>query len=147
MNILMATSECLPYSKTGGLADVSYALSAELVKLGHHVSVCVPYYRELDKKSKIKYLYTLDVKMNWRHLKADIFHLVHDGIEYYFVGNDYYFRRNGGLYGYYDDGERYAFFDLAVIELMKRLPYELDILHVHDWQTGMLPCLLKVKYS
>lgn len=147
MNILMATSECLPYSKTGGLADVSYALSAELVKLGHHVSICVPYYKELDKKSKIKYLYTLEIRMNWRYLKADVFHLVHDGIEYYFIGNDYYFRRNGGLYGYFDDGERYAFFDLAVIELMKKLPYELDILHVHDWQTGMLPCLLKVKYN
>ena len=147
MNILMATSECLPFSKTGGLADVSYALSVELAKAGNNVSVVVPYYKELDKKYKIKYLYTLDVKMNWRHLRADIYHLVHDQIDFYFVGNDNYFRRGGGLYGYYDDGERFAFFDLAVIELMKRLPFELDILHVHDWQTGMLPCLLKCKYG
>lgn len=147
MEILMATSECLPFSKTGGLGDVSYALSSELAKMGNHVSVIVPFYKELDKKYKLKYLYSIDVKMNWRHLKADIMHLVYDDIDYYFVGNDYYFRRNGGLYGYFDDGERFAFFNLAVIEFMKRYPSKFDILHVHDWQTGMLPCLLRTKYD
>lgn len=147
MEILMATSECLPFSKTGGLGDVSYALSSELAKMDNHVSVIVPFYNELDRKYKVKYLYSIDVKMNWRHIKADILHLVHDNIDYYFVGNDYYFRRNGGLYGYFDDGERFAFFNLAVIEFMKRYSSKIDILHVHDRQTAMLPCLLRTKYE
>lgn len=147
MEILMATSECLPFSKTGGLGDVSYSLSSELSKLGNHVSIVVPYYRGVDSKYKIKFLYTIEVKMNWRHIQTDVYHLVFDNIDYYFIANDYYFNRDGGLYGYYDDGERFAFFDLAVIELMKKLPTNIDILHVHDRQTGMLPCLLVEKYK
>ena len=85
--------------------------------------------------------------MGWRNIDTIIFHTFYDGIDFYLVKNDYYFNRNNGLYGYYDDGERFAYFDNAVIELIRQLPYEVDILHVHDWQVGMLPCLIKERYK
>ena len=150
MNILMASSEALPFSKTGGLADVVYALSKEIVSKSKEdtMSVVSPFYGSINKdKYRFKFLYTFDVKMNWRNIHTEIFHTMYEGIDYYLVKNDGYFARNGGLYGYYDDGERYAYFSLAVIELIKLLPYKIDIVHVHDWQVGMIPCLLKVRYA
>ena len=84
--------------------------------------------------------------MNWRSIPTEIMHVEYEGIDYYLVKNDNYFARNGGLYGYYDDGERFALFANATIEILKRLPYKVDILNVHDWQAAMIPCLLKVKY-
>ena len=148
MNILMATAESLPFSKTGGLGDVAYALSRELVREDNNVSIIVPYYKDLDpKKYKAKKLYSLHVKMNWRNVPFDIIHTYYDKIHYYFVDNKSYFQRNNGLYGYFDDGERFAFFSLAVIEFLKKFSVKMDIVHVHEWQVGMIPCLLKTKYS
>ena len=150
MNILMCSSEALPFSKTGGLADVVYALSKEIAKKEKDdtMSIISPFYGSIDKKKyRFKSLYTFNVKMNWRSIPTEIMHVEYEGIDYYLVKNDNYFARNGGLYGYYDDGERFAYFSLAVIELIRRLPYEIDVVHCHDWQTGMVPCLLKEKYS
>lgn len=148
MNILMATAESLPFSKTGGLADVAYALSKELVRQDNSVSIIVPYYKDLDTtKYKAKKLYSLTVKMNWRTIPFNVIHTYFDGIHYYFVDQERYFKRNNGLYGYFDDGERYAFFSLAVIEFLKKISIKMDIVHVHDWQVGMIPCLLKSKYA
>ena len=147
MNILMVSGEALPFSKTGGLADVVTSLSEEFVKKGHHVSIVVPYYKtsNLKKSKKPEKLMDLTITMNWRRPNAEIFHVVYAGIDYFLIKNDQYFNRDG-YYGYFDDGERFAFFALAAIELMKRLPFDIDICHVHDWQAGMIPCLLKEKY-
>lgn len=149
MNILMTASEALPFCKTGGLADVSYSLSKEFVKLNHNVSFVLPFYKGIEKKVHKKFNHVCDliVTMNWRKLNASIYHVVYDKIDYFLIKNDYYFERDNGLYGYYDDGERYAFFSLAVIELMKYLPIKFDVLHLNDWQVSMLSCLIKTKYG
>lgn len=148
MNIMMISSECQPFSKTGGLADVAYALSKEYVLKGENVFVVTPIYKKFDyKKWNIKKVYEFIVKMNWRNIDTKVFHLTHDKIEFYFIQNDYYFtKREGGLYGYFDDGERYAYFQNAAIELIKRLPFNIDVVHVHDWQSAMIPCIFKCKY-
>lgn len=148
MNLLMASSECLPFSKTGGLGDVAYSLSKELVKDGVSVSIATPFYGSIKKeKYNLKSLYKFVVTMNWRKIETEVFHCEYEGIDYYLFKNDHYFSRNNGLYGYYDDGEVFAYFCNAIIEFMKLLPYKFDVLHVHDWQTAMLPCLIKNKFS
>lgn len=148
MNIIMVASEANPIYKTGGLADVIYALSKQFAKLGHNVSIIVPYYKKNGHQEKIKAepIYSLKVKMNWRHFDFEVYNQEIDGIEYFYIENDQYFSR-GNYYGYYDDGERFAFFSNATIELLKVLPFKVDIVHVHDWQPGMIPCLLKKKYK
>ena len=147
MNIAMISSEVLPFSKTGGLSDVSYSLSKEYVKLGHRVSIITPFYRDSDKKisKKLKKVMQIQVIMNWRKPLGNVFHVEYDGIDYYLIQNQQYFER-GGLYGYYDDGERFAYFSLASLEVIKKLPYRIDVIHVHDWQSAMIPCLIKEKY-
>ena len=143
----MATSETLPFSKTGGLADVVYSLSKEYVKEDNKVSIITPLYASIDlnKYKNVKKVSTLEIKMNWRRIKCDIYKTVQGKVSYYLVDNKYYFYRDN-LYGYYDDGERFAFFSLAVIEFLRSSEEKFDIVHVHDWQVGMIPCLLKTKY-
>ena len=148
MNIVMVASEANPIYKTGGLADVIYALSKQFVKMGHNVSIVVPYYKKCGKASKIKAkpIFKLKVNMNWRNFLSEVYNEEIEGIEYFFISNDQYFDRPN-YYGYYDDGERFAFFSNAAIELLKALPFKADIVHVHDWQPGMIPCLLKTKFK
>lgn len=148
MNIAMITSEVLPFSKTGGLADVSYSLSKEYAKLGHNVTIITPFYSsgKKDLFKNIKQVMKFKTIMNWREIETTVYHSLFKGMDFYFIKQDQYFNRDS-LYGFYDDGERYAFFTNAAIEILKRLPYKIDIAHVHDWQAGMVPCLLKVKYS
>lgn len=148
MNIVMVASEANPIYKTGGLADVIYALSKQFAKMGHNVSIVVPYYTQCGKVSKLKVepVFKLATSMNWRNFQFEVFNEEIDGIEYFFIKNDQYFNRPN-YYGYYDDGERFAFFANATIELLKALPFKADIVHVHDWQPGMIPCLLKEKYK
>ena len=148
MNLLMVSSECLPFSKTGGLGDVAYSLSKELVKDGVSVSIATPFYGSIKKeKYNFNSLYKFVVTMNWRKIETEVFHVEYEGIDYYLFKNDHYFNRNNGLYGYYDDGEVFAYFSNAVIEFMKLIPYKFDIVHVHDWQTAMIPCLIKNKFN
>lgn len=149
MNIVMIASEANPIYKTGGLADVIYALSKQFVTLGHNVSVILPYYKQVGKLDLLKDaspVFKMTIKMNWRVFDSEVYNKEIDGIEYFFISNDRYFDRPN-YYGYYDDGERFAFFSNAAIELIKLLPYKVDIVHVHDWQPGMIPCLLKVKHK
>lgn len=147
MKIAMFSSEALPLSKTGGLADVAYALSKELVKEGDEVIIVTPYYQTIKKKNlKLKKVGTLQVPMSWRDLKAEVYSIKIDGIEYYLLENSYYFDRPN-LYGYHDDSERFAFFALACLNLLRFVKFKADIVHVHDWQVGMVPTLLKEKYS
>lgn len=143
MKIHFVTSEALPFSKTGGLADVVYGLSKSFVKLKHNTTVITPLYGSIDKK-KFKKLASIPVVMNWRNLVADLYEVNLDGIRYIFIANDYYFNR-ATLYGFDDETERFAFFSLAYIQLIKRLNLIPDIVHVHDWETAMIPLLLKLE--
>ena len=146
MKIAMVTSEVNPLCKTGGLADVVYALSRQLVKVGDEVICILPFYRRIAASGKFEYRYigSFDVFMGWRVQSAQVYRLEIQGIRFYMIGNDYYFGRDG-IYGYDDDGERFAFFTLASRNLFHFLKFAPDIVHVHDWQSGMLPVLLKVQ--
>lgn len=143
MKIAMFASESNPLAKSGGLADVVFALSKELAKKGHHVIIGMPYYQSIKAKDlKVKKVATYGVYMSWRHQEATIYRYDYEGIAYYLVSNQYYFDRDK-LYGYDDDGERFAFLSLALRKLLKVLDFQADIVHVHDWQTAIIPCLIK----
>ncbi|WP_312681023.1 glycogen synthase GlgA [Lactococcus taiwanensis] len=151
MKILFASSECAPFFKTGGLGDVTGALPKELAKKKEisEVAVILPYFKSEMKSEYIELLqdeFYDFVDVGWRREYVGVKSLVKDGVKYYFLDNEHYFGR-GQLYGYYDDGERFAFFDLAVCTLLERLDFIPDILHVNDWQTAMIPFLLKEKFS
>ena len=143
----MVVSEANPLCKSGGLADVSYSLSRELNKSSHKTIIVLPFYKSVKKKQKYNYQYLgyYYVDMSWRHQYVGVFKCLIDGIDYYLIDNEYYFNRDG-LYGYDDDNERFAYFSIAAIELLKYISFQADIVHIHDWQGGMIPCLLKEKY-
>lgn len=145
MKILMVASEARPYCKTGGLADVVYSLSKELAVLGEDVSIIIPFYdsvrRQLVNETLTKAA-SFKTHMSWRQQTVDVYQVKKDGINYYLIENRQYFER-GHLYGDFDDGERFGFFTIAVKEFLLTTKMEPDIIHVHDWQAGMLPCILK----
>ena len=151
MKVLFASSECAPFFKTGGLGDVAGALPKELAKKSEisSVGVILPYFKN-EMKEEYRSLLVDEfydfVDVGWRHEYFGVKTLVKDNVKYYFLDNEHYFGR-GQLYGYGDDGERFAFFDLAVCQLLEKLDFIPDILHVNDWQTAMIPFLLKEKYK
>ncbi len=142
MKIVMVASEANPIAKTGGLADVVYALSQNLVTLKNEVTIIMPYYSNAYNRFDVKYVCSFYVDMSWRHALCEIYTINIKGITYYLIQNNQYFNR-GHLYGDFDDGERFAYFTLATKKLLEVLKYAPDIIHVHDWQPGMLPCLIK----
>lgn len=145
MRIAMVASESNPLIKTGGLADVIYSLSRELVNQGHEVFVFLPYYKKLkDKALGTTYIGYDYVDMSWRHQYIGVNKLVIDGINFLLIENDQYFYRDQ-IYGYDDDGERFAYFSMAVQKELDSLKINPDIVHVHDWQAAILPVLLKYK--
>ena len=146
MKIVMVSSESRPFCKTGGLADVVYSLSKELAVQGEEVSIILPYYDAIARhlpKSELKKAVSFSTHMSWRQQMVDVYHLVQEGINYYFIENQQYFER-GHIYGDFDDGERFGFFTNAAKEFLIAKKLYPDIIHVHDWQAGMLPCLMKV---
>lgn len=143
MKILMVASEGIPFSKTGGLADVVYSLSKEEVKLGQEVAVVLPLYGvKLHSDYELKFLGTVSVPLGWRQQVARVFTALVEGITYYLIENEYYFGRDG-IYGYYDDTERFAFFNIAVRNMISEFSLEFDLIHLHDWQPGMLPVIIR----
>ena len=145
MKIVMVASESRPFCKTGGLADVVYSLSKELVIMGEEVSIILPFYDSIRARlgaSSLQKVASFKTHMSWRKQSVDVYHNVTEGINYYFIENQQYFER-GHLYGDFDDGERFAFFTNAVKEFMLVKRLYPNIIHVHDWQAGMLPCLFK----
>lgn len=144
MKIAMVTSEANPFVKSGGLADVTFSLSKELVILGQEVILFMPLYKQIALlyEKDLQLITKFEVSMTWRKQESKIYRAYVDGIVYYFIQNDYYFFRDN-LYGYDDDFERFAFFTLAVKEAFKVLNFKADVVHVHDWQPGMLPTLIK----
>jgi starch synthase len=147
LKILMVTPEAEPYVKTGGLADVLGSLPAALNKQGVDARVIMPKYGTIpiDLKNTITHMCYIFIKIGWRNLYCGIEKAEYRGVTYYFIDNEYYFRR-GGLYGYGDDGERFAYFCMAVLEALPKIDFIPDVIHCHDWQTGMIPVLLEAKY-
>ncbi|WP_426332905.1 glycogen synthase GlgA [Paenibacillus silvae] len=148
MNILFAAAEAHPFIKTGGLADVIGALPQALKKNGADVRVILPKYKGIpdEYKQAMKPVLVTDIPLGWRRPYCGIEMLEHDGIPVYFVDNEYYFARDG-VYGYMDDGERFAFFNRAVLEVLPQLGFKPDVLHTHDWHAGMIPLLLNAHYA
>lgn len=147
MKVLMVASEAHPFIKTGGLGDVMGALPQALSKLDVDIRVVIPQYRDINKnfKKKFKFIKWFMVPVSWRNQYCGIFEYKYRGVIYYFIDNEYYFKRNG-LYGYYDDGEKFVFFNRAVLNFMKEIDWKPDLIHCNDWQTGMIPVLHKVEY-
>ena len=143
MNIVMAASECIPFVKTGGLADVVGSLPKELAKLGHGVTVFLPQYSMIPEEFRERLSVTRDIAVPFagETRKWDLSELVLDEVQYVFIENDHYFDRDQ-LYGQTDDGERFAFFNRAVLAALQTHQYEADILHLHDWHTALIPFLL-----
>lgn len=147
MKVLIAASEAHPFIKTGGLGDVIGALPKYLKELEVDVRVIIPNYRDIRKdiKEKLKYIRNFEVNLGWRKLYCGIFEYEIGNVKFYLIDNEYYFKRDG-LYGYHDDGEKFAFFNKAVLEFLKTDEWTPDIIHCNDWQTSMIPVLHKVEY-
>lgn len=148
LKCLFVASEVAPYAKTGGLADVAGALPKQLKENGLDVRVVMPYYHQIENKffdHASHFLTSFNVRLNWRNQGAGIYY---DDtiIPTYFIKNDAYFYRDE-FYGHHDDYERFAFFSKAVLDLLKHIDFQPDIIHCNDWQTGPIPLLLSEKYK
>ena len=143
MKILFAASEVAPFIKTGGLADVVGSLPNALAKAGHEVAVILPLYEGIsgEWRSQMTFLKYFNVTLSWRQVYCGVFQLERDGVLYWFVDNEYYFKR-WQLYGHFDDCERFAYFSRAVIEVPGQLDWAPDIIHCNDWQTALVPVYL-----
>lgn len=147
--VLFVTSEAVPYIKTGGLADVTGSLPKYFDKKKYDVRVILPKYMCIEdrKKTEMTYVDEFYVALNWREQYAGIWTAENDGITYYFIDNEYYFSGWKPYNNIYEDVEKFAFFAKAAIEAMKILDFKADIVHCHDWQTGLVPVFLKTEYS
>lgn len=147
--ILFVASECVPFVKTGGLADVIGALPPVLKARGVDVRVILPNYREIPEETRgqMKHVLDFEVELGWRKQYCGIETLEYEGVPCYFVDNRYYFDRPYvyGLGG--DEYERYGFFCRAVLDALPLIGFQPEILHCHDWQSGMIPALLKIQYA
>ena len=146
--VLFVASEAFPYAGTGGLGEVIGSLPKNLNKLGKYAArVILPLYESIggDVRARMQYLGNIYVPLAWRMQYCGLFRLEENGTVYYFVDNEYYFKRNS-LYGYGDDGERFAFFSRAVLELIPMLDFRVDVLHCHDWHTALVPVYYKLYY-
>lgn len=146
--ILFVASEAAPFIATGGLAEVIGSLSKYIAKdEGYDVRVIVPLYQDIKKdyRKNFKFIGNIFVPLSWRNQYCGIFEYTLDNVKYYFVDNEYYFKRPG-CYGYYDDGERFAFFCRSVLEIMSFVGFYPEIMHCHDWQAALAALYLKTIY-
>jgi starch synthase len=154
MRILMVTPEANPFARSGGLAEVTYALAWALVKMGHQVAVVLPLYRQVREAGRklSPTGQTLTIPLSFKTLTAEIFtHQIHPDLNFYFIGQDSLFNREGlygTAYGDFDDNaERFIFFSRAVVEMVDTLKLTFDVCHAHEWQTGLIPVYLRTIYS
>ena len=150
MQIVFASAECAPFVKTGGLGDVAGSLPAALARAGAEVIVMVPKYATIkdEYKAQMEHFSDFYVSLGWRNEYCGLEKLEHDGVTYMFIDNERYFARDYP-YGFFDDGERFAFFSKAITESLQHLPagFECDILHCNDWQTALAPVFLREFYQ
>lgn len=145
--VLYVTAEAAPFIRTGGLGDVAGALPKALAKLGDDVRVVLPLYADIPSKMRrdmefVSYTYVL---LAWRNQYCGIYQSEYEGVKYYFIDNEYYFKRNG-MYGHFDDGERFAFFSKAVLEMLMLIDFKPDVIHCNDWQSALVPVFLDCFY-
>ncbi len=147
-SVLYIASEANPFAGTGGLADVIGSLPKALAKSrSYDVRVVIPLYKDFSSlyRDKLRFVGNFNVELSWRNQYCGLFEYKHEGVKFYFLDNEYYFKRDG-LYGFYDDGERFAFFSKASLALMKYLDFYPDIVHAHDWQSALSVIYLKTLY-
>lgn len=147
MKILFATSEAGPFLRTGGLGDVSQALPLALTKEKQDVRVIMPLYdgiKDIYRQTMV-FVGSKVVTLGWRQQYAGVFACEYEGVKYYFIDNEYYFKRFG-VYGHYDDGERFAFFSRAVLDVLPLIDFYPEVIHCNDWQTGLVPVYLDAFY-
>lgn len=148
--ILFTASEAFPFAVSGGLGDVIGALPKTLAKTeGNDVRVILPLYGKVsdELRRQMAFLKHISVPVGWRNQYCGIFLLEMEGVKWYFIDNEYYFKRSNRLYGDYDDGERFAFFSTACLEILPHIGFYPDILHAHDWHTALVPILYRTKYA
>ena len=148
IKILYAASEALPYAASGGLADVAGSLPAAITKAGHDCRVVVPLYKSIKKelRSQLEYMTNFTVDVGWRKQYCGIFRGKVGEVTYYLIDNEYYFGRDG-LYGFYDDCERFVFFSRAILEMLKYIDWMPNIINCNDWQTALVPVYYEVFYK
>lgn len=147
VNVLFVAAEAAPFAKTGGLGDVVASLPKELRRQGIDARVILPKHNSISEELKARMVtqITCRVPLSWRIQQCTLEKLVYDGVPFYFIDNEYYFKRSG-LYGHYDDAERYAFFSRAVLEILPYMDFQPDILHCHDWHSAMVSVFLTAHY-
>lgn len=150
LKVLFAASECLPFIKTGGLADVAGALPKQLCRDGADARVVLPFYKPIKEKYRMQCKHVCDfiLRLGWRSQYCGVEQLTLEGITYYFIDNEFYFGRDY-IYGNFDssEGERFAYFSKAILESLPRINFMPDVLHLNDWQTAMVAPLLKLQYA
>ncbi len=148
MKILFVASEAMPFVRSGGLGDVAGSLPKALNAQGHDCRVIIPFYKEEIKETyrdTVRFVASTFVDLSWRRQYCGVYEAAYDGVTYYFVDNEYYFKRKG-LYGHFDDGERFAFFSKAVLEVLPLIDFFPDVIHANDWHTALTPVFLDVFY-
>ena len=148
MKILYAASEAQPFIASGGLADVAGALPKALCAMGEDCRVVLPLYGDInpDLRREMKYITHFNVPLSWRNQYCGLFESEMGGVKYYLLDNEYYFKRNG-IYGFYDDAERFAFFSKAVLEMIHYIDFVPQVINCNDWQTAMVPVFLRAFYK
>ncbi len=148
MKVLFATSEAYPFAMSGGLADVAGALPKALRKRMVGCRIILPFYDTISEemRQKMTFVCNITVPVAWRRQYCGVFEAHLDGVIYYFIDNQYYFKRDG-LYGYFDDAERFAFFSRAVLEVLPHIDFKPDIIHCNDWQTALIPVYMDAFYK
>lgn len=148
MKVLFAASEAAPFIKTGGLGDVVGSLPKALKKMGVDVRVILPKYEEISGEYtlRMEYIGHFYTTVGWRNQYAGVFRIIEEEIPYYFVDNEYYYKRKG-IYGHFDEAERFVFFARSVLDSLPYVDFQPDIIHCHDWQSALLPVFLNDQYK
>ena len=149
IKVLFASSEAVPFAKSGGLADVAGTLPQNLDKNEVDIRVIMPKYGSIAEKysSQMKFLKNISVFLGWRNQYCGVFMLEHEGVTFYFIDNEFYFKY-GNLYSYiHEDIEKFAFFSKAVLSVLPDIDFRPDIIHCNDWQTGGIPILLNAQFQ
>ena len=148
MNILFAASEATPYIASGGLADVAGSLPAAVTQKGHDCRIVLPLYKGINPhfRASMTFITHMTVDVSWRKQYCGIFTAICNGVTYYFLDNEYYFGRDG-IYGFFDDCERFVFYSRAVLEMLRYIDFKPDIINANDWQAAMIPVYYEVFYK
>ena len=148
--VLFVVSECQPFCATGGLADVAGGLPRYIAKNKNmDIRVMMPLYSDIptEYRENFKYIGNKNIPLAWRSIYCGVFSYEKDNVTYYFLDNEYYFKRGNGIYSYFDDGERFAFTSKAVLEVLPLIDFTPDIIHCNDWQFALVPVYLKTEYN